>query len=177
MGDSPMQPRPAPPRALTTLSRAAKAALLAALVAIVAPLPASAERVLADRLSGAELRRELSGNTVTGVHDNGMPYSEFHHPDGRVFGHNNHEPVVEGCWDIKGDEVCYYYAGGSVQGTFCWQFSRAGAGYRLLLARTGTNAIGLLQAGNPHNHSDNGKPWTCEPLISQNFTPRRLARR
>ncbi len=121
----------------------------------------------AQQLSGEELRREISGNTVTGVHDDGMRYSEFHSPDGKVFGHNNHDPVDRGCWDIKGDEVCYYYAGGLVRGTFCWSFTRAGQGFRLVLPRTGTLAVGIVQRGNPHNFSENGKPWTCEPLISR----------
>jgi hypothetical protein len=32
-------------------------------------------------------------------------------------------------------------------------------------------ATGLLQAGNPHGHSDNGKPWSCTPLQSRNGAP------
>jgi hypothetical protein len=129
-------------------------------------------------LPGPELREVLSGNTVTGRHDNGMPYSEFHAPDGRVLGHNNREAVDKGCWDIRGDEVCYYYAGGNVQGEFCWTFRRVSAnGFRLELPRTGTLAIGLLQPGNPHGHSDNGKPWVCTPLVSERpYTPRLAGR-
>ncbi len=136
--------------------------------------PTADERRWGD-VSGAELRALLSGNTVTGRHDDGMPYSEWHAPDGRVFGHNNREPVDKGCWDIRGHQVCYYYAGGSIQGEFCWEFRRiTESGFRLrLVNRTSfAEASGLLQRGNPHGHTDNGKPWACEPLQSRNMTPR-----
>jgi hypothetical protein len=141
--------------------------LAALLVLMLAP--AAAEDGWGD-VSGAELRKLLSGNTVTGRHDDGMPYSEWHAPDGRVFGHNNREAVDQGCWDIRGNQVCYYYSGGSIPGEFCWEFRRVTAtGYRLKLMNRAslTEAAGLLQTGNPHSHGDNGKPWTCEPLQSR----------
>jgi hypothetical protein len=131
-------------------------------------------------VDGEDLRKLLSGNTVTGRHDDGMPYSEWHAPDGRVFGHNNRERVDRGCWDIRGDQVCYYYAGGSITGEFCWAFRKITAsGYRLKLMNrpSRTEASGVLQTGNPHGHTDNGKPWACEPLQSRNMTPRHGASR
>jgi hypothetical protein len=124
-------------------------------------------------MGGEELRAMISDNTVTGRHDTGMPYSEWHAPDGRVLGHNNHDANEEACWDIRGDAVCYYYAGGVARGTFCWTFRRIGErGFRLQSVESGLGAAGLLQPGNPYNFSDNGKPWKCEPLSSQNMTPR-----
>jgi hypothetical protein len=150
-----------------------RAAMLA-LLSMVFSLPAQAEDAWGD-VGGAELRRTLSGNTLTGRHDDGMPYSEWHAPDGRVFGHNNREPVVEGCWDIRGNQVCYYYAGGSNKGEFCWEFRRVTeTGFRLKLMDRPSRmeASGMLQSGNPHRHTDNGKPWACEPLQSRNMTPR-----
>jgi hypothetical protein len=147
-----------------------------AAVVIVLAAAASAELAADERwgdVAGADLRRVLSGNTVTGRHDDGMPYSEWHAPDGRVMGHNNRESVDQGCWDIRGDQVCYYYAGGTIRGEFCWEFRRVTeAGFRLRSVMTGMQASGLAQAGNPHGHSDNGKPWTCEPLQSHRSTPR-----
>jgi len=132
-------------------------------------------------LSGAELREMISGATVTGRHDTGMPYSEWHAPSGQVYGHNNHDANDEACWDIKGDAVCYYYAGGQNRGTFCWTFRRvAENGYRLRSLENGVLASGIRQAGNPHAFTDNGKPWSCEPLSSENkapATPRYAARR
>ena len=124
-------------------------------------------------IEGEALRQILSDNTVTGQHDTGMPYSEWHAPDGRVFGHNNREPNDNACWDIRGDAVCYYYAGGLIKGVFCWTFRRITEdGYRLRSEENETRASGIRQAGNPYGFSDNGKPWKCEPLSSQNLTPR-----
>jgi hypothetical protein len=145
------------------------------LLVLMLAAPAAAEQPVSwGDVEGENLRALLSGNTVTGRHDDGMPDSEWHAPDGRVFGHNNREPVDKGCWDIRGDQVCYYYAGGSIQGEFCWEFRKVTEnGYRLKLMNrpSRTEATGLLQRGNPHGHSDSGKPWTCEPLSSRNQTP------
>jgi hypothetical protein len=122
------------------------------------------------------LRVMISGNTITGRHDDGMPYSEWHAPDGRVFGHNNRKPNDQACWDVRDDSVCYYYADGGRPRTSCWSFQKiADTGYRLILLRNGFGATGIWQSGNPHSHSDNGKSWTCEPLSSQNITPHRPA--
>jgi hypothetical protein len=124
---------------------------------------------------GSALRVLISDSTVTGRHDTGMPYSEWHAPDGRVLGHNNRIANDNACWDIKDNAVCYYYNGGTSKGVFCWAFSRVSdTGYRLRSIESTTTATGLWQAGNPYNHSDNGKPWSCEPLSSQNITPRPL---
>jgi hypothetical protein len=124
-------------------------------------------------LSGSELRKLISDSTVTGRHDTGMPYSEWHAPDGRVLGHNNRVANENACWDIKDNAVCYYYNGGVSKGVFCWAFSRVSdTGYRLRSLESGINATGLWQTGNPYDHSDNGKPWSCEPLSSHNMTPR-----
>jgi len=124
-------------------------------------------------LTGEDLRQLLSGHSVTGRHDTGMPYSEWHAPTGQVYGHNNREPNDNACWDIKGDAVCYYYAGGAARGTFCWAFVKVSeTGYRLRSLENGILASGIWQAGNPHGFTDNGKAWSCEPLSSENMTPR-----
>ena len=123
-------------------------------------------------LTGEELRQLVSGHSVTGRHDNGMPYSEWHAPTGQVYGHNNREPNEHACWDIRDDAVCYYYAGGAARGTFCWTFRKVSeTGYRLRSQENGILATGIWQAGNPHGFTDNGKPWSCEPLSSENKTP------
>jgi hypothetical protein len=117
-------------------------------------------------LTHDELLREVPGNTLSGSHDNGMPYSEFHSPDGRILGHNNFEPVRDGCWAIKEDSICYSYETGVAPGLFCWRFFRAGSGFRILLPRTGTRGSAFLENGNPRNHSDDGKPWSCQSVTS-----------
>ena len=129
-------------------------------------------------VSGAELRQIISDNTVTGRHDNGMPYSEWHAPDGRVLGHNNRVANENACWDIKDNAVCYYYNGGVSKGVFCWTFTRVSdVDFHLQSVESETQATGLWQAGNPYNHSENGKPWFCKPLLSQKMTPRKDIKR
>ena len=143
---------------------------LVLLLACTSGLGASEE---SKTVPGAELRQIISDNTVTGRHDTGMPYSEWHAPDGRVLGHNNRVANENACWDVKDNAVCYYYNGGVSKGVFCWTFTRVSdVGFRLRSVESGINATGLWQDGNPYNHSDNGKPWSCEPLSSQKMTPR-----
>ena len=143
------------------------------LIAATATLASAAATDSRGMLSGDELRRMISDNTVTGRHDTGMPYSEWHAPTGQVYGHNNREPNENACWDIKDNAVCYYYAGGASRGTYCWTFQRvADTGYRLRSIENGVEASGIWQAGNLYDFSDNGKSWSCEPLSSQNMTPR-----
>ncbi|MGL4811269.1 MAG: hypothetical protein ACRCXM_05795 [Beijerinckiaceae bacterium] len=122
-------------------------------------------------ISGEELRAEVSGKTVFGVHLHSfMKFSEYHSPDGRIFGHNGGAPVDHGCWDVQGDEVCYYYAGEELpKGTWCWTFDRLANRdqYRLHHANSGTTALAQRVDGNPEKWSDNGKPWQCTPLMSR----------
>lgn len=113
------------------------------------------------QVTGEELRREVSGTTISGRHASGMAFSEYHAPDGRVLGHNNHEPVKHGCWRIVKDEVCYTYEGGRINGLFCWKFFRAQGGYTIYLEDSGTVGTAKSEAGNPYNWSDEGKSWDC----------------
>lgn len=128
-------------------------------------------------MSGEELLAEITGNTVTGYHSGGVYFSEYHAADGRVFGFNNAEPVEEGCWTVKDDAVCYYYGRGTITGNFCWRFDRAGAhGYRIRHTRSSSAGVARLEPGNPRNFSDNGREWTCEPLMSNLPAQPHLAR-
>jgi hypothetical protein len=130
-------------------------------------------------IGAAELRQLITDSTVTGRYDNGEPYSEYHAADGRALGHNNREPNSEACWDIRSNTVCYYYATGRAKGEFCWRFQRLGEeGIRASLIDKGRREIiGIRQAGNPYGHTDNGKPWTCDPVTSERITPRDPATR
>ena len=125
-----------------------------------------------ESIAGEALRREVSGSTIAGFHFRTfMRFSEYHAPDGHIYGHNGGVPVDKGCWDVKDDEVCYYYEGDTLpQGTWCWTFHRlAKAGqYRLEHRDTGGLALGVREEGNPRNWGDNGKPWQCSGLVSQN---------
>lgn len=135
----------------------------AVLVALALAGPAAAEPVV-----GQVLRSEIAGNTLSGYNTSGVVFSEYHAPDGRILGHNNGEAVVEGCWDVKDDAVCYYYAAWRRRNaTFCWRYDRAGAGgYRITSVDSRATGVARLEAGNPHNHSDRGQPWACEGLVS-----------
>jgi len=132
-------------------------------------LCAQAQAAEPEWLPAGELRQLITDATITGRYDNGEPYSEFHAPDGRVLGHNNRVPNDEACWDIKGDAVCYYYAKGRALGEFCWRIQTLGGeGLRARLVDRTREIVGLRQGGNPHGHTDNGKPWTCDPVTSEN---------
>ena len=152
--------------------------MLPALALAVTVFVAASGGAAAQWLSGAELQREVSGNTLTGYNSSGVFFSEFHSPDGRVFGHNNGERVAEGCWAVRDDAVCYYYAKGRLfaGGTFCWRMERAGAdGYRIASVERDTTGAARRDQGNPRNHDDEGKPWVCEGLVSEAPSGRGLA--
>lgn len=119
------------------------------------------------QVTGEDLQKEITGNTLTGRHATGMPYSEFHAPDGRIFGHNNHVPVRDGCWVVRNDEVCYTYEKGPSPGIFCWRFFRAPGGYTIYLPRSGTVGTAKLETGNPMKFDDGGQTWSCDALLSR----------
>ncbi len=155
------------------MGRLAKPAIAAAMLAATLASPAAGQT-----LTGPELRSEISGNTLSGYNDSGVVFSEYHVPDGRILGHNNGEAVFEGCWDIKNDAVCYYYAKSRRPGTYCWRHDRAGAnGYRIRSTENAVKGVARLVAGNPFNHTDGGRPWVCEGLVSGLATPYRDAAR
>lgn len=153
-------PRRKAQRPGVTLSFAIAVSFFAA-VALSTPVLAG------DPVRGPELRAELSGNTLSGYNTSGVVFSEYHAPDGRIFGHNNGEPVVEGCWDIKDDGVCYYYARSRRSGTYCWRYRRLSAqGYALESFDTMVTGTARLDPGNPHGHTGGSETWTCEGLVS-----------
>jgi hypothetical protein len=133
----------------------------------------AAAPALAERLGSDQLREEIAGNTLTGFNTSGVVFSEYHAPDGRVLGHNNGVAVVDGCWAVKGDAICYYYkAQRAAPAAFCWHYDRAGsAGYRLTSIDTRVTGAARLERGNPHGHSDRGEGWTCEGLVSEADRP------
>lgn len=118
-------------------------------------------------ISGEELRRILSGNTVWVIRQDLSIGDEYHLPDGRVYGFNGVETIENGCWDIVGDQVCYYYKDDYAKGrAHCWTFRRAGVDLYYLRGALGDRGIGRREDGNPRNYSHNGKPWECRRLLS-----------
>lgn len=130
-------------------------------------------------LTGEELRKTLEGNTVWVVRQDFTVGDEYHLPDGRVFGFNGVETVVDGCWDIVGNEVCYYYKDDFAKGVaHCWTFSHAKPdGFYLKVTKSNFGGYGRMEKGNPRNYTDNGRPWVCKRLLSQTQTRHILAAR
>ena len=141
----------------------------AAVRALAAAAALASPALALERLGPDQLREEISDSTLTGFNTSGVVFSEYHAPDGRVLGHNNGVPVVDGCWAVRGDAVCYYYNGRKpVASTFCWHYHRAGAqGYRITSLEGRVTGAARLERGNPRGHSAGDASWVCEGLVSQ----------
>lgn len=148
-------------------------------VAALLMLCASAKSAFAvERLTGQEIRQLFEGNTVAGRYNNGLPFSEYHHQDGRATGHNRHVTNTDACWTTTNDAVCYYYGPHETRRTYCFTLERSGSLYVLKTYRTGRiNGIATIQPGDPEKHADKAPPWHCDGLISQRPGRERLAGR
>lgn len=139
--------------------------VLAALVwAVLAIAPLAA----AERLSGEEIRALFEGNTVAGRYSNGPPFSEYHHRDGRVTGHNRHVLNRDACWTTTADAVCYYYGPHETRRTFCFTVERSDRLYLLRTYRGGRlNGVATVEQGDPQGHAGKVPAWACDGLISR----------
>lgn len=134
--------------------------------------------VAVERLSGQEIRKLFEGNTVAGRYNNSLPFSEYHHQDGRATGHNRHVQNTDACWTTTDDAVCYYYGPHETRRTYCFIVERSGSLYVLKTYRTGRiNGIATIQQGDPEKHTDKAPAWHCDGLISQRPGRERLAGR
>ncbi|TCR64831.1 hypothetical protein [Bosea sp. BK604] len=140
---------------------------LSALIGAPAPVQAQSAKP-AERLSGEQLRRQFEGNTVGGRFLSGKLFSEYHDPNGQAVGFNGTVPNTDACWIIRGDQICYYYGPLEQRRVHCYRAQPIG---KLLYMHHTTdprsNALVTSEPGNPRHHSDNGKPWYCDGLISQ----------
>ncbi len=151
------------------MRRTLAAALLAAL--------AAGSATAADRLTGEQIRQAFEGNTVTGRYTDGnQPFSELHHADGRVSGHNRDIPNTDACWITVPDGVCYYYGPSERRRSYCFDIERSGA-LIVIKRRPGgrINGLAAIETGDPHGFSTRASPWTCDGLISQRRDPSTLA--
>jgi hypothetical protein len=136
--------------------------VIAGLIAL--PVPP----VAAERLSGEQIKRAFEANTVSGRYMRGGFFTEYHDPDGRALGHNGYEPNADACWITREDQICYYYGPPSDRTVHCFTVELTDRLYVQRNASNGEiNALVTVEPGNPRGHSDNGKPWTCDGLISQ----------
>lgn len=125
-----------------------------------------------DQLSGPDIHKLFEGNTVAGqYYRGGGKFTEWHAPSGHAYGHNGREKNVDACWTTLGDYVCYYYGPPEKRAVHCFTVHRSG---ELFILRSreggGINALAYIAKGNAENHTDGGKPWICDGLIS--MTPR-----
>lgn len=153
--------------------------IFAFVLLMLAALPAPARA--AERLDGEQIQRAFEGNTVTGRYTNGGFFTEYHAADGRALGHNGWQPNTDACWITRRDQVCYYYGPPEDRTVHCFTVEMSGDLYVLRNSGNGlVNALAKIELGNPRNHTDNGKPWYCDGLISRAPEPpmsRRLAQR
>lgn len=149
--------------------------LLAA--ALLALTPVAAEAV--ERLSGEQIRRTFEGNTVSGRYSgSNLPFSEFHHSDGKASGHNRDKPNTDACWTVVEDGVCYYYGEFDQRRAHCFWIEKTGTLYVIRSKPSGRiNGMATIEPGDPHRFGEKAQ-WTCDRLISRRSTPTRdLARR
>ena len=78
-------------------------------------------QVIGTRLSGEDIRRTLSGQTLNGCYPNGERFSERLDQDGRFYDAQNGQQL--GTWSVKSDALCFDYP---QQGESCFPVSREG---------------------------------------------------
>lgn len=131
-----------------------------------------------ERLSGEAIREVFLGNTVAGTYVHGGLFSEYHAPDGRALGDNGHSLNVDACWNTDGDAICYHYGPRKDRRSYCFTVEKQGEEYRLSVRDDGRlNAIARIIRGNPDNHDDGGKRWSCDDLLARGKNAPRLAHR
>ncbi|MBA4219172.1 hypothetical protein [Bosea sp. (in: a-proteobacteria)] len=134
------------------------------LLALIVPLAATAM----EKLTGEQINRAFTGNTVSGRYTGGGFFTEYHDPDGRALGNNGWQENRDACWITKGDAVCYYYGPPEERTTHCFTVELTDRLYILRNVGDGRiNAIATVESANPRNHTDGGKPWYCDGLISR----------
>lgn len=136
---------------------------------VVAPLSAQT-------LSGREIRDLFTESTVAGVYVNGGPFSEYHAADGRALGDNGRTFNIDACWNVDKDNVCYHYGPAKDRRTYCFTVEKNGDSLNLRIADSGRlNAVASVEKGNPGGHSDGGRRWSCDDLMSKAPNSTRLA--
>lgn len=130
----------------------------------------------AEKLDGAAIKELFTGNTVAGNYVQGGVFSEFHAADGRALGDNGFTLNVDACWNLDGDAVCYHYGPRTDRRTYCFTVEKEGETYRLVVRDTGRpNAIARIIKGNPSEHGDGGRRWSCDDLLAGRSGQRHLS--
>jgi hypothetical protein len=117
------------------------------------------------------IRNLVTGNTLTGRSTEGRYFSEYHLPDGRVLGDNGYYINTDACWIVKSNQICYYYGQEKNRNIHCFALEKSNDIISMRFVppnpQAGTlDAFAKIEKDNPRNHSDNGKKWLCDGLIS-----------
>lgn len=133
--------------------------IITALVAV--PSATCAQDADMRSLSGDQIRELLVDSTVSGAHTrSGANFSEYYSPSGQILGESGAGPVADGCWAIRGPEMCYSYGAGAERRTACWLVTSNGRDVIFTTRDDRVDWIGVVEKGNPRGHSA-PRPWTC----------------
>lgn len=152
---------------------------LARTVMLMLGLLAASQASAVERLTGDQIKQLFEGNTVSGRYSgSNLPFSEYHHPDGRASGHNRHLTNTDACWTTTQDSVCYYYGPQDKRRTYCFAIETSG---ELIVIRSRPsgriNGLARVEKGDPYSYAAKRSDWVCDGLISQVPGRSKLARR
>ncbi len=142
-------------------------------------LLAASQASAVERLTGDQIKQLFEGNTVSGRYSgSNLPFSEYHHPDGRASGHNRHLTNTDACWTTTQDSVCYYYGPQEKRRTYCFAIETSGDLIVIRNRPSGRiNGLARVEKGDPHHYTAKQSDWVCDGLISQAPGRSKLARR
>lgn len=152
---------------------------LARIMAAAIGLLAASQTMAAERLTGDQIKQLFEGNTVSGRYSgSNLPFSEYHHSDGRASGHNRHVTNTDACWITTPDAVCYYYGPQEKRRTYCFTIETSGDLIVIRNRPSGRiNGLARIEKGDPYNYTAKKSDWVCDGLISQVPGRSQLARR
>jgi len=152
---------------------------LARIVAAALGLLAAGQAMAVERLTGEQIKQLFEGNTVSGRYSgSNLPFSEYHHADGRASGHNRHVTNTDACWITTPDAVCYYYGPQEKRRTYCFTIETSGDLIVIRNRPSGRiNGLARIEKGDPYNYTAKKSDWVCDGLISQVPGRSQLARR
>ena len=151
----------------------------ARIAAVALGLIAVTQAMAAERLTGEQIKQLFEGNTVSGRYSGtNLPFSEYHHADGRASGHNRHVTNIDACWITTPDAVCYYYGPQETRRTYCFTIETSGDLIVIRNRPSGRiNGLARVEKGDPYNYAAKKSDWVCDGLISRAPGRSRLAGR
>jgi hypothetical protein len=132
---------------------AAAVALLSAASALGQDMP---------RLTSAEILSRIVGNTVSGINTkSGAQFSEYYAPDGRILGDGGSGPIADGCWSVRGSQMCFSYGPRGRRNTYCWGVRASEKEALFITPDEGVEWVATIEPGNARNHTA-PRRWVCE---------------